>query len=255
MFSSKFNKSINWLRDCIPKKINGYDKFEIGVVEFFKLLWLNLLCTIRNFVEYMKIISRYYSHLSFFKADLLLVFTYLFHNPFSISKRFLMKKGEKNVYAYGETPLTSMEIIAREANIGKKDCVYELGAGRGRTCFWLNSFKGCSVVGIEYIREFVDRGNSIAQRLGFSRVKFVKADMCEMEFPGATVCYLYGTCLEDSQIKQLIEQFSVLPSGTKIITVSYSLADYTSEKWFEVMKRFTVPYTWGEADVFIHVIR
>jgi len=227
---------------------------KMNLKEFFSLLWLNFTVFLSNLWEFACVTVRYYGNFAFLKADIALRLMYLFHNPYSISKRFLMKRGEKEIYAYGETPLTSLETIVQEAQIGKNDCVFELGSGRGRTCFWLNSFIGCSVVGIEYIPEFVERANRIKKRLNFQNLEFRLADFRNVEFKGATVCYLYGTCLDDSSIQSLIEKFSKLPIGTKIITVSYPLTEYTNKTCFEVMKRFMVPYTWGKADVFVHVV-
>lgn len=223
--------------------------------EFFSLLWLNLKVFFINTLEFFKIAFRYYGNTSFLKADVALRLMYLFHNPYKISKRFLMKRGDDDVYAYGETPLTSMDLIAKECHITPHDCVFELGAGRGRTCFWLNTVIGCSVVGIEYIPEFVDRANRIIKKLKMHKIDFRIGDMLKADYSGATVCYLYGTCLDDAEIKMLVEKFAKLPSGTKVITVSYSLGEYSKNDNFELMKRFTVPYTWGDADVYLHVVR
>jgi SAM-dependent methyltransferase len=225
------------------------------VREFFTLLWVNFVVFIKNTIEFFKVAFRYYRSFSFLKADLALRLTYLFNNPYKISKRFLMKKGEDEIYAYGETPLTSLEMIAKECGLTSKDCVFELGCGRGRTCFWLHSFVGCSVVGIEYIPEFVERANQVKDRLAIPNVEFRLEDMAKADLSGATVCYLYGTCLDEKTINTLIRHFSRLPAGTKIITVSYPLSDYADTDAFEVMKRFTVPYTWGNADVFLQVIK
>jgi len=228
---------------------------RMSVKEFFSLLWMNFVVMVRNTVEFIKVAFRYYGTFSFLKADLALRLMYLFHNPYKISKRFLMNKGADDVYAYGETPLTSLEVIAHECNIGPQDRVFELGAGRGQTCFWLNSFIGCSVVGIEFVPEFIQRANLIKRRLGIQNIEFRLADMVKTDYTGATVCYLYGTCLDDASIKALVQKFSKLPPGTKIISVSYPLTDYTDKDCFEVMKRFTVPYTWGNADVFLQIVK
>ena len=69
----------------------------------------------------------------------------------------------------------------------------------------------------------------------------------------ATVIYLYGTCLEDHTIKALISRFKQVAPGTRIITVSYALSDYTDQPLFETMKRFPARFTWGEGDVYIQV--
>ncbi len=228
---------------------------HMSIREFLVLLWINFVVCLRNIIEFIKVACRYYGNLSFLKADIALRLMYLFHNPYSISKRFLMHKGDKDIYAYGETPLTTLELIARASGIGPKDCVYELGAGRGRGCFWLHSIIGCKVVGIEYVPEFVERANRIKNKLGVKGIEFRLADICDSNFTGATVCYLYGTCLEDKAIKALAAKFSRLPVGTKIITVSYPLTDYTDKPCFEVMKYFTATFTWGEADVYVQVVK
>lgn len=224
-----------------------------GVKEFFVLLKVNIAVQTKSFVEYVKVLCKYYGNVHFAKADLSMVLTYLFDNPFTISKRFLMKKGELDVYTYGETPLTTMEQIANECGISKSDTVYELGAGRGRTCFWLNSFVGCKVVGIEQVPAFVERATRIASSLHVDGVTFREQDMLKTDLSGATVIYLYGTCYEASFIEKLIDKFKALPSGAKIITVSYPLSDYTSKPLFEVMKRFPATFTWGNADVYLQL--
>lgn len=237
------------------EKIDKFSGSTMNVKEFFSLLWLNFVVFVRNTIEFFKVAVRYYGSLSFLKSDLVLRLMYIFYNPFKVSKRFLQKRGAKDVHVYGETPLTSLEYIAKECGLNNKDCVFELGCGRGRTCFWLNSFVGCSVVGIEFIPEFVERANIIKKWLKVPDVEFRLADMITTDFHGGTVFYLYGSCFEDKTIKVLAEKFSKLPAGTKIITVSYSLAEYSEKNAFEIMKRFNVPYTWGDADVFLQIVK
>lgn len=223
--------------------------------EFIQLLWLNFAVKKRNFVEYVKVICKYYSNLEFAKVDASILLMYFFHNPFTVSKRFLMQKGVKDVYAYGETPLTSLDRIAKECCIGKHDTVFELGAGRGRGCFWLNSFIGCKVVGIEYVPDFVERVERIKKKCCYPDVRFRQEDMLKSDFSDGSVFYLYGTSYEEAFIFQLVDKFKKLPSGTKIITVSYPLSDYTDKPVFEVMKRFPVQFTWGAADVYLQVVK
>lgn len=231
------------------------DLKNLSLREFFSLLWLNCFVQYHNMIEFFKVAFKYYSNFGFLKADLSLRLMYLFHNPFSISKRFLIAKGESNIYAYGETPLTTLEKIAKECRITKNDCVFELGCGRGRTCFWLNSFIGCKVVGIEMVPEFVERADRISKKLNISNVQFQLSDMCAADFHGATVFYLYGTCLEESTIHTLIEKFAQLPVGTKIITVSYPLTDYTTKPYFEVMNCFTGTFAWGQTEIYLNVLK
>ncbi len=221
--------------------------------EYAGLFWTNLVVQKRNFVEFLKVLARYYNRWSYAKIDGSLLLTYLFDNPFTISKRYLMKRGEENIYTYGETPLTTLEEIAKECQIKPADTVFELGCGRGRTCFWLRGFIGCKVVGIEYIPAFVERARRVAKKLKIDGVEFRNEDFLKSDFTGGTVFYLYGTCYEESFITQLIEKLKKSPPGTKIITVSYPLTDYCKDPLFEVMKRFPAKMTWGIADVYLQV--
>jgi len=226
-----------------------------SVKEFLNLLFINCKIRIINFIDYFHIVFNYYSNLSFLKVDSLLVFSYLFNSPFSMSKRFLLQQGEKNLYTYGETPLTTLEYISNECRLSARDKVFELGCGRGRTCFWLNLFIGCSVVGIDYVPEFIQRANKLVLRFNLSNIQFREENLLESDLSGATVIYLYGTCYSKTFIQSLVERLSELPRGVKIITVSYPLSDYTSMPEFEVMKRFPAQFTWGEADVYLQVKR
>ena len=165
-----------------------------------------------------------------------------------------MKMGEKDIYAYGETPLTTMEKIASECNICKSDKVFELGMGRGRCCFWLNQFIKCDVVGIEFIPEFVKHANQIKSWYNVQGVEFRQEDMLKSDFDGGTCLYLYGTCYETEMIEKITKKIAKLPKGTKIISVSYSLETYSDPGLFTLIKKFPAVFTWGKADVYLQVL-
>lgn len=221
-------------------------------MEFFKLLWLNLVVSVKNAVEYGRVVRRYYSSPTFRKADLSLLSRYLFKNPYRISKRFLSEHGADDIYAYGETPLTSMERIARECGIQPTDCVFELGCGRGRTCFWLHTFLGCRSVGIEFIPQFIECAEAVRKKYGLVDMEFRLEDMLKSDLSGATVVYLYGTSYDEAFIFALIEKFEKLPKGTRLITVSYSLEEFGSDA-FILQRCFPVSFTWGIGDVYLQV--
>src|SRR6188768_1089931 len=117
--------------------------FDLKTIkEYAEKLPLSLKIKKQNFVEYLRVVSRYYSTPAFLKIDAALVLSYLFKHPFALSKRFLLEQGAQDVYTYGETPLTTLDMIARECRLSPKDVVFDLGCGRGRACFWLNAFIG-----------------------------------------------------------------------------------------------------------------
>lgn len=222
------------------------------IKEFFELLWINTKVQCKSIWDFLGVAYRYYRNIPFARADLSVLLMYLFHSPYTISKRFLMKKGEKDVYVYGETPLSTLEQITKECRLSAHDTIYELGCGRGRTCFWLRYFVNAKVIGIEHISDFTQRANRIKDRLNIDKIEFRNEDLLKSDFTGGTVFYLYGTCYEKSFIEKLIQKFHSLPAGTKVITVSYPLSDYTKEP-YEVMKCFPANFTWGTADVYLNV--
>jgi SAM-dependent methyltransferase len=230
-------------------KIGSWSRLK----EYFSLLGLNLVVKCRNLIEYTKVVYKYYRNFSFAKIDTSLVLMYLFDNPFSVSKRFFIHRAHSEEFTYGETPLTTFAKIAQETRITPNDTVYELGCGRGRVCFWLNKFIGCKVTGVDLVDDFIVRAKRIQRKLDVKGIEFKVENFLHTDIKNASVVYLYGTCLEDDTIKKLIKHFKGLPSGARVITVSYALSDYTDEKIFETMKRFPASFTWGEGDVYIQV--
>lgn len=203
------------------------------------MIGLALKVKAKNLVEYLKVVCRYYSNATFRKVDWQLVRK---PNPFKIHREYLMNKNADDVYTYGETPLTTLERIARD--VTPEDVVFELGCGRARTCFWLKCFKHCKVVGVDYTPQFIEN----AEKLQLPGMEFRCEDILKTDFTGGTFFYLYGTCLYDATIKQLSKKFKKLPKGTKIVSVSYPL------EGLEVIEQYTAPFTWGYGDVYVHVV-
>jgi SAM-dependent methyltransferase len=219
--------------------------------EFFELFCLNQAVKKYLFIEHLKVIWKFYRNPRFFIVDSLLRSFYFLNSPFKISKRFLLKKGESDIYTFGETPLTTLQHIAREASIESGDVLYDLGCGTGRTSFWFHFFAGCKVIGIEYVPTFVKCAERVRKWREIDRVEFILEDMLKINFANATVVYLYGSCFEEPFLESLIQRLKGLKAGSKIVTVSYPLSDYCEEPLFEVIKQFTAKFAWGEADVYI----
>lgn len=221
--------------------------------EYSQLLGLNFYVRLKNFFEYVRVVFKYYGRLAFAKVDSYITLSYLFNNPFKISKRFLLSKGECDVHTYGETPLTTLDKIALECRLTANDRVFELGCGRGRTCFWLHEFIGCSVVGIDHVPEFIERANEVKKKYDVKGVEFQLEDILKADLKGATAIYIYGSCYSEDFIQRLAEKLSTLPSGAKVITVSYPLTEFAPKAPFEVMNRFPARFTWGTADVYLQL--
>ena len=191
----------------------------------------------RRFPEYLRYERAFYQ-------------AYRFLNPFQICKRHLKNQGEEIVDAYGETPLPAFAAIAENCALNQDDFVIELGCGRGRGCFFLSHHLGCRVLGIDWVPFFVNTADRLSKSVEpHLPVIFQCSEMQTADLTGATVIYLYGTCLPDAVIHALIRRFETLPPSTKIITVSYPLSEYSSN--FHTLKQFSVAFPWGEADVFL----
>ncbi len=224
--------------------------------EIFTLIKLNLKLTISSFLEQCRVIYCYYHNAKFRKADILLRSHYLLCNPYRVSRKFLQEQDKKEIYTYGETPLTSMEKIANNCGITQEDTVFEMGSGRGLACFWLSEYLGCQVVGIEFVPTFVKNANQVVERLHLQNVSFRCEDMITSDLSGATVVYLHATCLPEEDLILLKEKLAKLPPGTKIITVSYPLIeDLNQTSPFQLMHIFRAPFTWGITEVYLQTVK
>lgn len=178
---------------------------------------------------------------------------YLFRNPYRMVRKQRETAGEKDVYQYGETPIHTMEKIAHMVPIQKGDLVYELGSGRGRTSLFLASKVGCSVVGFELLPAFAETANRIAGRCSLD-AKFYIADFLKLKWDVLPqVIYLYGTCLEDKQIRKLVAAWESFPPDVRIVTVSYPLSDYSSK--FFVERNWEGEYLWGKATIYLNRVK
>ena len=215
---------------------------------------ITLQATFFRLFEWIRVFLRYYSlEMRFVWLDLLLASQYLFRSPHRISRAFLKERGASNIYQFGETPLTTLDRIARQCQISAKDTVYELGCGSARGCFWLHTFVKCQVVGIDYLPDFIVKAKKVKRWARLAKIDFIQEDMLNVDLSSATVIYLYGTCLEDSVIEKLILRLKSIQSGTKVITVSYPLTEYCKGETFRVEKSFTARFPWGKAEVFLNI--
>lgn len=188
---------------------------------------------------------------SFLPYEQALKRAYHFQNPFRICRDFMRQQKEKNPHVYGETPLPIFDRIAKRCKIQSHDVIFEIGCGRGRGAMFLSHLYGCKVVGIDWVPTFIDIAKAIAAEIDPPiPLAFRCEDMLLADYSGATVIYLYGTCLSDQQVLSLAAHFEKLPPSTKIVTVSYPLTDYSDR--FRVVDRFSESFPWGEGEIFFN---
>lgn len=218
------------------------------IFDYFRYAWYDLQ-------DARHVRKQYYQDPDFRSLDRSLMSKYILRSPYRISKRFLQKRREKDIYTYGETPLGTFEKMAKAVNVKPLDHVLELGCGRGRGVFFLSHFYNCNVTGIERIPQFIRVAKHVAHRFEVENVSFLCADMFEVDWPKANIIYLFGTCLEEGEIKRVIDKLKGFPKGTRILSVSYPLIDYDQSDTFKVTQDFSVSFPWGETSAYIQEIQ
>ncbi len=219
--------------------------------ELVCLLGIGIRSQWRALVEFVRVVRRYYPNKKFRRLDMALSAPYFLRSPYRISKHFLKQRGAADIYTYGETPLTTLEQIARNAELSSDDLLFDLGCGPGRTSLWLHNFIGCRIIGIEQIPLFVERAQDLIQRFQLDHIEFRQADLRDIDYTEATAIYLYGTCFDEEFLAPLIAKLRKTRPGTKIITVSYELNEFSREPYFKLIRQFPAHYPWGETQIFL----
>lgn len=223
------------------------------LAEYCSLIGWRIRISLFSLGELPRTLVYYVRNWTFCKLDLALHLLYLFKNPYRISKEFLSKRGEPLIYAYGETPLSTLEKIAKEGELSSSDHFFEMGSGRGRGCFWIHQFVHCRVKGIEYIPLFVERSNRLAKWQNLQDIQFILSDWQDLSYQEATFIYLYGSNMDEKEIKRLLSKLKELSSGTKVVTVSWSIPEYDRSSTFRVIKEFEGSYPWGKASLYLNI--
>ena len=220
-----------------------------------QLLMLACRQTIQFWQQQWNVLKKYKDNRRFLLSWFWLHGSYLLSSPYRVSKRYQRSVKSEHLYVYGDTPLLTLEHIADRAAINKADHVYELGAGSGFTSLWLHEVKGCHVTAIEQVPVFCWRLQRTARRFRLQRMAVRCDDYMTTEIKRASVIYLYGSNLDEDTVFKLTLRLAAMPSGTKIITVSYPLDPDNVLGVFEPKERFEAKFEWGAADVYIQNIR
>lgn len=202
-----------------------------------QLVIIHLRVAFFNLVEFAKEAFLYYRNPHFAKSDLHLKMKYLLKSPYKVSKEFSLIN-QKELYTYGETPLTTLDVIAKKAQILSTDTVFELGSGTGRGCLWLTSFVKCKTVGIDLVPKFIEN----AESLKMQDCTFIEGNFLEISLEKASVIYLAATSFDEGLLEQIKGQ---LPRGIKVITVSQKM------KGLKQIGEFEGKFPWGKSKIFL----
>ena len=230
-----------------------YSKSPGNLLTKLKLVLIHLRVTLFRMWEACKICFRYYRKPTFLLRDATLATQYVFCSPHHLHKRSLKERPEEEKDAYGQTPLSVLDRIARECRLLSKDVVFELGCGTGRTTFWLATFVRCKAVGIDLLAPFIEKAERTRRLMRVHNASFRKENFLTADYSGVTAIYLYGSAFGDEMIAKIIKTFAKLPKGTKVISVTYPLTAFSDDYVLE--KSFPCRYPWGVTDVYLNIKR
>lgn len=127
---------------------------------------------------------------------------------------------------YVPTPMPTVRRMLEMANAGPKDHLVDLGSGDGRILITAARERGVrSAIGIELDPWLVQYATSEAMRAGVSdRVKFIEADLFEVEFANADVVTMYLLPNLNLQLRPYL--LARLSPGTRIVSHSFDMGEW-----------------------------
>lgn len=209
-----------------------------------KLLWFTL-------IEESKVRKLFYKNTRFKQVDLSLKRAYLGQNAYSICKHFMESCQKKQVHVYGETPLTELYAVLAKIGLKKEECFIDLGCGRGRNVFFVSTFFNCKAIGVDIVPYFFQEAQKITSSLS-NPPEFICEDMTTFDLEKGSLLYFYALCLEEDLLLSMITKLAALKAGTKIITVSFPLSDYSNK--FCTLFSQSASYPWGKTELFVNVV-
>ncbi|MBB1089140.1 class I SAM-dependent methyltransferase [Lysobacter sp. SG-8] len=128
---------------------------------------------------------------------------------------------------YVATPQAVVDVMLEMARVGEDDVLYDLGSGDGRIPITAARRWGTRGIGIEIHPMRVREANLAAFNAGVhERVRFLVADMFEMDISEATVVTLY--LLPDLNLRLRPKLLRLAP-GTRIVTHNYHMGDWAPD--------------------------
>jgi SAM-dependent methyltransferase len=125
------------------------------------------------------------------------------------------------------SPEETVKKMMEMGEITPKDFVVDLGSGDGRNVIAAAKL-GAQALGVEYNPDMVELSKRLAKEAGVpDKAQFVQGDMFQAEFSKATALVLF---LLPSNLLQLRDKFANLRPGTRIVSNTFSIQDWTPEK-------------------------
>jgi precorrin-6B methylase 2 len=142
---------------------------------------------------------------------------------------------------YVPTPENVVEAMLKLGEVKKGDILYDLGSGDGRIVVTAAKQYGVKGTGIDINPERIQEANANAKQAGVTdKVRFLNQDLFEADIKDATVVTLY--LLPAINLKLRPKLWKDLKPGTRIVSHSFDMGDWSPEKKIEVDGRYL--YLW-----------
>ena len=130
---------------------------------------------------------------------------------------------------YVPTPQDVVDRMLTLANVAKSDVVFDLGCGDGRIPITAAKKYGARGFGVDIDPQRIAEANANAKAAGVERlVSFRLQDAMTTDVSGATVVTTY--LLSASNLKLRPRLTAQLKPGSRIVTHSFSMGDWTPDK-------------------------
>jgi ubiquinone/menaquinone biosynthesis C-methylase UbiE len=145
---------------------------------------------------------------------------------------------------YVPTPQEVVDEMLKLANVKAGDVLYDLGCGDGRIVITAAKKYGIRAIGIDINPERITEANENAKREGVTnKVKFILGDLFTEKFNDATVMTLYLLPAVNLKLKPRL--LSELKPGTRVVSHSFDMGDWTPDKTVDIDYRkiylWTIP--------------
>jgi SAM-dependent methyltransferase len=141
--------------------------------------------------------------------------------------------GEGLDVPYVPTPQEIVRSMLKLADVHKGDVVIDLGCGDGRIVVAAASEFGARGIGYDLNPERIREANENAAKAGVQdRVRFVEKNLFDADIREATVVTLY--LLPNVNLKLKPRLLAELKPGTRIVSHSFDMGDWTPDKKIEL---------------------
>ena len=209
-----------------------------------------------SMIEFVQCQIRYGIRYNVSKVDIALFWLYFFQSPYSVNRQYRIKHRLGVSYLFGETPLTALQKVCSKAQVEAGSVIFDVGCGWGRSTFFLHYYcEAHRTIGVDIHPEYIKKSERIRAWLKDEYLVFLESDFRNIEYSDADFIYLYGSCLPEDVVQELVDRWeSSLCTGTKIVSTSFDLQRYSPRGVIRLTHTETIYYVWGQCEVFFHVV-